>query len=79
MHRAPQVAPRNLFNAVLATNALNEFMTKSATKRRGRWAEAHWGHKVAAAPSWWPIDCRNDNHARVNSRWRFTHHKTTYK
>ena len=29
MHRAPQVAPRNLSDAVLATNALNEFMTKT--------------------------------------------------
>ena len=32
MHRAPQVAPRNLSDAVLATNTLNEFMTK-----RGEW------------------------------------------
>ena len=52
MRRAPQVASRNLSDTVLATNALNEFTTKNAASRGGEWAEAHWGHKVAAALSW---------------------------
>ena len=52
MHRAPQVAPRNLSDAVLATNALNEFMTKNAASGGEEWAEAHWGHKMAAALPW---------------------------
>ena len=33
MRRAPQVAPRNLSDTVLATNALNEFTTKNAASR----------------------------------------------
>ena len=46
MRRAPRVAPRNLSDAVLATNALNEFMTKT------RRVEGESGRKRTGAIKW---------------------------